>query len=111
MRTTRASIAAALNELSEVTATAKPPEVRLPGCAWPLVDMLVRGPATAFSCTWRVLVVLDGDEEKACDQLEELFPLVVDALRDELYIDSCTPIAVPTEAGDLFVAEFLGRSE
>lgn len=109
--TDRASIAAALSTVEGLEGHAKRPDVLGAGVAYPLVDTLLRGPGSAFQTRWRVLVILGGDEFDAMDQLDALVPAVCDAVSEVLYVDSVRPIAVPTEAGDLFAAEFIARSE
>ncbi len=111
MITNRETIAAQLSTVAGLTGYAKRPDVLIEGVAYPLVDQLTRGPGYRFGTTWRVLVVLSPDEFTAADSLDELAPLVTEALVPVLFIDSVTPIAIPTEGGELFVAEFLGRSE
>lgn len=111
MMTTRQAIAEALSTVDGVTGYAKRPTVLGEGVAWPLVQRLDRGPGQAFQTTWRVIVLLSGDELTAYDQLDEFAVTVPDALRAVLYVDSITPYAITTDAGDLFGFELTARSE
>lgn len=109
--TDRASIAAALSTVDGVTGHAKRPDVLAEGDAYPLVDTLLRGPGAAFQTRWRVIVILGGDEYAALDLLDVLAPAVTDALAEVAFVDSVTPLAVTTEGGAVFAAEFIARSE
>jgi hypothetical protein len=111
MMTTRQSIADALSTVEGVTGYAKRPTLLGEGVAWPLVQRLDRGPGQAFQTTWRVIVLLSGDELTAYDQLDDFAVTVPDALRAVLYVDSITPYAITTDAGDLFGFELTARSE
>lgn len=109
--TTRQTIADALSTLNGITGYAKRPDVLGEGTAWALVQRLDRGPGQAFQTTWRVIVLLSGDEPTAFDQLDDFAIRVPEALQAVLYVDSITPYAIPTEAGDLFGFELIARSE
>ncbi len=109
--TTRQTIADALSTVDGLTGYAKRPEVLGEGVGWALVRQLDRGPGQAFQTTWRVIVLLSGDEDTAYDQLDALAVTVPEALQEVLYVDSITPTAVPTDAGDLFGFELIARSE
>lgn len=111
MITNRQTIADALSTVAGLTGYAKRPEVLGEGVGWPLVQQLDRGPGQAFQTTWRVIVLLSGDEDTAYDQLDTFTAAVPDALRAVLYVDSITPTAVTTDAGDLYGFELIARSE
>jgi hypothetical protein len=111
MNTTRASIAEALSTVDGVKGYAERPTVIKPGDSWPLVDVLNRGPGSAFETTWRVLVLIGNDVGTATDRMDSLIPDVTQALQPVLYVDSARPIAIATAAGDMFGAEIFGRSE
>lgn len=109
--TNRQTIADALSAVAGITGYAKRPEVLVEGVAWALVQSLARGPGQAFQTTWRVIVLLSGDESAAYDQLDDFVVAVPEALRAVLYVDSITPYAIPTDAGDLFGFQLIARSE
>lgn len=109
--TTRQTIADALSTLDGLTGYAKRPEVLGEGVGWSLVQSLNRGPGQAFQTTWRVIVLLSGDEETAIDQLDAIAETVPAALVELLYVDSITPYVVKTDAGDLFGFQLIARSE
>ena len=111
MITNRETIAAALSTVAGVTGYATRPDILSSGDAYPLVDTMLRGPGAAFETRWRVIVILAGDEYDAIDQLDSLAPAITEALAAVAFVDSVTPIAVSTSAGDLFAAEFIARSE
>lgn len=109
--TTRQTIAEALSTVAGLTGYAKRPDVLTEGVGWPLIQSLNRGPGQAFQTTWRVIVLLSGDESTAYDQLDEFVAVIPDALQELLYVDSITPTAFPTEAGDLYGFAIIARSE
>lgn len=109
--TTRQTIADALSTLDGITGYPKRPDVLGEGVAWPLVRALNRGPGQAFQTTWRVIVLLSGDEDTAYDQLDGFVVTVPAALIELLYVDTITPTAITTDAGDLFGFELIARSE
>lgn len=111
MITNRATIAAALSTVDGITGYAKRPEVLGEGVGWALVQRLDRGPGQAFMTTWRVIVLLSGDESTAYDQLDGFAVAVPPALQEVLYVDSITPYAMQTDAGDLFGFQLIARSE
>jgi len=113
MITTRQSIADALSIVEGVTGYAKQPKVTKAGDAWALVNSLTRGPGKAFETEWRIAVTIAADPDTAAERFDSLIPEVAQALesQDVAYVDSARPIAVPTEAGDLYGAEILARSE
>lgn len=111
MITTRETIAEALSLVDGITGYAKRPDVLTEGVGWALVQQLTRGPGQAWQTTWRVIVLLSGDELTASDQLDEFAVTVPIALQAVLYVDSITPYAVKTDAGDLFGFQLIARSE
>ncbi|GAB3812099.1 hypothetical protein [Kribbella italica] len=111
MITTRKSIADALSTVPGIKGYAKKPKVTKAGDAWPLINELTRGPALVFQTTWRIAVTIGSDEGSAIDKFDTLIPEVTQALQEVVYVDSARPIAVPTEAGDLYGVELIARSE
>lgn len=109
--TTRQTIADALTTIDGITGYAKRPEVLGEGVAWPLVQQLDRGPGQAFQTTWKVFVLLTGDEWTAYDQLDELAVSVPAALQEVLYVDQITPYAITSDAGEFFGFQLIARSE
>jgi hypothetical protein len=111
MITTRQTIADALSLVAGITGYPARPKVTKPGDAWPLVDQLDRGPGASFQTTWRIAVALGKDVGTATDQLDALIPAVTQALQEVVYVDLARPLLIPTEAGDLYGAEIIARSE
>lgn len=111
MITTRQSIADALSTVDGITGYAKKPKVVKTGDAWAQLNQLTRGPGASFETQWRIAVVVGADVGTATDKFDSLIPEVTQALQAVAYVDSARPIAVPTQAGDLYGAEILARSE
>jgi hypothetical protein len=111
MITSRQSIADALSTVDGITGYPERPKVTKAGDAWALVNQLTRGPGAAFQTEWRIAVTIAADVATATDRFDTLIPEVTQALQEVAYVDSARPIAVPTEAGDLYGAEILARSE
>jgi len=109
--TTRQSIADALSTVDGITGYVTKPKVTKAGDAWALVNQLTRGPGNAFETEWRIAVTIAGDVGTATDRFDSLIPEVTQALQPVAYVDSARPIAIPTEAGDLYGAEIIARSE
>lgn len=109
--TTRQSIADALSTVDGVTGYPAKPKAVKPGDAWPLLDQLTHVVAGAFQTTWRVAVVLGKDIATATDQMDTLVPAVAYALQPVAFVDLARPLLIPTEAGDMFGAEIIARSE
>lgn len=109
--TTRQSIADAISTVDGLQGFPERPTIPAPGNAWPLVAEMNRGPAIAFETTWRVAIVLSPDVGTATDQFDTLIPQACQALQSELYVDSARPLTIPTEAGNLYGVELIGRSE
>lgn len=111
MITNRASIAAALSTVEGVTGYVEKPPATKVGDAWPQIDQLTRGPGNAFETTWRIAVVTGADVGTATDRFDSLIPEVTQALQAVAYVDLARPVKIPTEAGDLYGAEIIARSE
>ena len=108
---TRARIAAALSTVPGVTGYAFRPNVITAGDAWVLLSVAERGPGTAWSATWRCVVILGGDEQAAQTLLDAVLPTLVDELDPVAYVDQAAPVAVATNAGDMYGVELQVRSE
>lgn len=113
MNTTREDIAAALSTIAGIKGYARRPKALAPGTAYPLIGALIRGRGLSFGYSWRIVLILGGDERKADEMLEAQLPEIAVALQeaDVLYVDSAVPFIVPTEAGDIYAAEITGRSD
>lgn len=111
MTATRASIAAALNTVDGVKGHPRRPTSPSIGDAYPLVGSFDRGRGLSFSRTWRIIVLLGGDEKKAEERLDQILMPVAEALTPVVYVEAAIPFIVKTEAGDTFAAEFTARSE
>ncbi|GAA1549930.1 hypothetical protein GCM10009804_03140 [Kribbella hippodromi] len=111
MITTRQTIADALTTVDGLTGYAKRPDVLGEGVGYALVQQVDRGPGQAFQTTWRVFVLLSGDEYAALDQLDDFAVKVPAALHEVLFVDSITPYAITTDAGEFFGFQLIARSE
>lgn len=109
--TSRADIAAALNAIEGVNGFEKRPKVLNPGDAYPLLETAERGPGLAFMAIWRILLILGRDEPSATDQTEALLPELAAALDPVAFVTAVTPVAIPTQGGDLFALEITARSD
>jgi hypothetical protein len=113
---TRDSIAAALSTADGVTGYPVRPTTIKAGAAWPLLSTVDHGPGAAFSATWRVIVILPGDEVTAIDQTDALLPGLVEALSPVLFVDRAEPVGWEIREGQTLVATLpalaiTGRSE
>lgn len=97
----RAELATALSTADGVKGHRYRPRTLRAGAAWPLLEGLDRGPAYDFAATWRVVVILPGDEVKASEWFDEHHELLADALASFGYVERIEPGIVATEAGDL----------
>ena len=109
--TTRTAIAEALSTVTGVTGYPRRPNTLSAGDAYPLLDEITRGPGLFFAATWRVIVILGGDEFDAEARVDDLLPELAQALNPVAFVDSATPLAVKTNAGDLFAVQLIARSE
>ncbi|GAA2817454.1 hypothetical protein [Kribbella solani] len=107
----RAAIAEALSTVEGVTGYPKRPTTWTPGDAIVLVEQIDHTLGVAWQVTWRIVLLLSGDEGVAIEQLDELLPLITDALQPLVYVDTATPEAVQTEGGDMTAVVILARSE
>lgn len=110
MNIDRAAIAAALSTVPKVKGYSYRPTTRKIGDAWPLIDGINRYQGLMFIPAWKVVMWLGQDEKKADEFLELVAVPVARALQsaDVLYVNSIQPVILPTEAGDVFGAEFTG---
>lgn len=97
----REAIAAALDTVDDVKGHPYRPRTLPPGTAWPLIGQLERGPAHDFEATWRIVVVLPGDEIMASKWFDAHHEDVADALADFGHVARIEPGLVQTDAGDL----------
>lgn len=96
----RAAIAQALSSADGVRGFSHRPATPKTGDAYPLLGSLDRGPASSFETTWRVVVVLPGDERAASDWFDEHHEPIAEALQGFGYVERIEPGIVVTEAGD-----------
>jgi hypothetical protein len=97
----RQKIADALSTVEGVTGHPFRPRTFPAGTAWPLLDRLDRGPAYDFEVTWRVVVILPGDEQRASEWFDEHHEPIADGLQSLGYVERIEPGIVVTEAGDM----------
>jgi len=107
----RADLAAALDAVDGLTATAYPPSTMLPGAAWPLWGGAEPAEGHALGHTWRVFVVLPADPKAASIRTDDVLEDVMDALRPIAYVDEVEPVALTTSGGDVNALRFTMRSE
>jgi len=97
----REEIAAALSTVEGVTGHQYRPRTLPPGTAWPLLERLDNPMALDFQATWRVVVILPADEQRASEWFDAHHELVTDALAPVGHVDRIEPGLVATDAGDL----------
>lgn len=95
----RQALADALSTVDGVTGSKYRPTVLIPGAGWPLLGGIDR--SQDYEVTWRVVVVLPGDERKASEWFDAHHEEVADALEDFGYVERIEPGIVATDAGDL----------
>jgi hypothetical protein len=108
---TRDRIAAALADVPDVNGYPTRPTVIQAGDAWPLLDRLDRGPGESWLGSWRVQLILGGDELAALTTLDNVLGDVTDALGTVAYVDGMVPVTFTADAGNMFGSEFTLRSE
>lgn len=110
MNIDRAAIAVALSTVPKVRGLQYRPKTPRLGNAWPLIDQINRSAGLMFIPTWKAVMWLGQDEKKADSFLEEVAIPVARALQDAdlLFVNLIQPVILPTEAGDVFGAEFTG---
>lgn len=108
---TRQRLAYALSDIEGVTGYERRPDVMGLGDAWPLLRLAERGPGDAFSGQWAIILILGGDEYVAQEKLDELLPLIVDAIDPVAHVQQAIPLVVATDAGDLHACEIRVESE
>lgn len=108
---TRADIAARLSTVPGVKGYTKRPTVWSPGDALVLVERIDHTLGVVWQPTWRIILMLSGDEGVAIDQLDTLFPAVCEAIQPVVYADSATPELIPTEGGPMTAVVIIARSE
>lgn len=98
----RQALADAISTVDGVKGHKYRPTVLAPGAAWPLLGELERASSVpAFEVTWRVVIVLPADEQRASEWFDEHHEDAADALAEFGYVERIEPAAVRTEAGDL----------
>lgn len=97
----RAALAAALTAVDGVTGHEYRPRTMPPGTAWPLLQRLQRDDAPDFEASWKVVVILPGDEIQASKWFDAHHEDLSEGLADFGYVDTIEPGLVATDAGDL----------
>jgi hypothetical protein len=108
---TRTAIADALSTVPGVTGYVKRPTIWSAGDAIVLVEQIDHVLGVAYQATWRIVLLLSGDEGVAIEQLDTWFPPVCEALNPIVFVDSVHPEAVTTQGGDMTAAIIIARSE
>lgn len=107
----REAIAAALSTATGVKGYAYRPTSTKSGDAWPMLSSLDRAGGLAFTVTWRVLVVLPGDEVAASQWIDGHHEQLVDALLPVGFIDTIAPVKLESSAGDQYALQITMRGE
>lgn len=97
----RQDIADALSTVEGVSGHPFRPRTMPAGAAWPLLQRLDRGPAYDFEASWRVVVILPGDEQRASEWFDAHHEEIAEALADFGYVGPIEPGLVATDSGDL----------
>jgi hypothetical protein len=108
---TRVALAAALSTVPGIVGYEHRPSLLKGGDAFALLEVAERGPGHMFSATWRVVVILGGDEYASQEKLDLLLPDLVQAIDPVAFVDSAAPALYKTEGGDLFAVDIQARSE
>lgn len=107
----RAAIAAALSTADGVKGYAYRPNATKPGDAWPMLSSLDRADGLSFTATWRVLVILPGDEVAASEWIDAHHEQLVDALLNVGFVDTIAPVKLDSSGGDQYALQITMRSE
>lgn len=107
----RAAIAAALSTVTGVKGYEYRPTSTKPGDGWPMLSLLERAGGRSFTVTWRVLVMLPGDEVAASQWIDAHHEQLVDGLLDVGFVDSIAPVKLDSGAGDQYALQITMRSE
>lgn len=112
MNIDRQAIADALTTVDGVTGYPYRPKAPKIGDAYPLIEQIERFQGLMFIPSWKVQLWLGGDEFKADEFLEQVAVPVAQALQnsDTLYVTTVLPVAIGTQGGDVFAAEFTGNA-
>jgi hypothetical protein len=108
---TRAALAAALSTVPGIVGYTHRPNLVKAGDAFVFFESADRGPGRAFSATWRVAVLLGGDEYASQEKFDLLLPDLVQALDPVAFVDQAVPALYRTDAGELFAVDIIARSE
>jgi hypothetical protein len=90
----RAEIAEILSTVDDVTGSAYRPSVLRQGSAWPLIGEIVRDEETpGFMVTWRIVVILPGDEIPAAKWFDSHLDDIVETIDNSAwgYVSGVTP--------------------
>lgn len=107
----RSELAGILSTVEGVTGFKYRPTGLRTGHAWSLITRLERGPGNVFYApSWRVMVVLPSQEDKASEWFDNHHEAIAEALEDFGYVESIEMGQMNSSDGDIFVIEFtLGR--
>lgn len=112
LSTDRAALALAVSTVAEIEGYELPPKVIRVGDAWPQLGPISRGDDGYLLVEWQVVVVLSAEPAQLVERMDALADQLVEAMRPVLFVESITPVAVPTSAGsDLVAVEIRGRKE
>lgn len=107
----RQAIADALSTAPGVKGYAYRPTSTKPGDGWPLLSSLDRAAGLAFTVTWRVLIILPGDEVAASEWIDAHHEQLVDALEPVGFVDTVAPVKLESGAGDQYALQMTMRGE
>lgn len=98
----RQEIAALLSTVEGVTGRKFRPTGLKTGVAWPLLDSLNRDDQSGqFAATWRVVVILPEDEQKASEWFDSHHEPIADALESFGYADQIEPGSLDADGSDI----------
>jgi len=107
----RTALAAALSEVDGVQGYPYRPRTPRTGDAWPTLAVLERDRGLSFMTTWRVLVLLSGDEQQASEWMDANTSDLVDALDPVAFVDSIEPVALVVSGNDTPALQITLRRE
>ncbi len=110
--TGRTQIAAALSTVADVKGHRYRPTVPNIGDGWPLWSAMDREAGKSFETTWRILVFLPQDEQKASDWIDAHAEMLVDAVEEHVaFVDRLEPVLISVAGKDQYALQLTVRSE
>lgn len=108
---TRIDIATALSAVAGINGHRVRPSALNEGDAWPQWRGAVPN-AHAMVNTWSILIVMPQADDVTADGFADIhLAVLLDVLREVIFVDSVEPATIATDAGDMYALMISGRSE